>query len=190
MAESFELGEHLSMFCGNLVACAAAPATIDGLENSLVENALGQGECISQRLSNQESEFDVVRKRGRLELIRGVELVQPNSGTGPVGASSALASKLESMMGKSLKHDEAIIDVMGYHKNVMRFQPPLSIEREQLKQAVGSLCAALEGLSDHRSRSNAINNSIAERLTSAAGIDKRAGAAAFLSGPCIQTDPS
>jgi 4-aminobutyrate aminotransferase-like enzyme len=34
--------------------------------------------------------------------------------------------------------------VGGYHKNVMRFQPPLSIDRDQLERAVDGLRTALE----------------------------------------------
>ena len=144
IADSFEAGDHLSTFGGNPVACAAALATIDELENGLVENARTQGEWISEQLSELESEFDVVGETRGLGLMQGVELVDPNGRTGPMGVSSKPAPKLAAEVGKRLKGDGIIIGVGGYYKNVMRFQPPLSIERSQLEKAVDALRLALK----------------------------------------------
>ncbi|MFB6153616.1 MAG: hypothetical protein ABEJ27_05130 [Halodesulfurarchaeum sp.] len=44
-----------------------------------------------------------------------------------------------------VRHEHnVLIGVGGYHKNVMRFQPPLTIERETLERAVAALESGLE----------------------------------------------
>ena len=144
IADSFDAGDHLSTFGGNPVACAAALATIDELEDGLVDNAREQGEWLGDQLEALEAEFDVVGDTRGLGLMYGVELVTPESGTGPMDVAPEPDADLAKHIGKHL-HDQGIImGVGGYHKNVMRFQPPLSIGREQLQRAVDGLRTALE----------------------------------------------
>jgi 4-aminobutyrate aminotransferase-like enzyme len=47
-------------------------------------------------------------------------------------------------VGTHLREAGIIMGVGGYHKNVMRFQPPLTISRAQLERAVEGLRTALE----------------------------------------------
>jgi 4-aminobutyrate aminotransferase len=144
IADSFEAGDHLSTFGGNPVACAAALATIDELEGGLVDNAQEQGEWLGDQLEALEAEFDAVGDTRGLGLMYGVELVEPESGAGPMDVAPEPDAGLAKHVGKHL-HDQGIImGVGGYHKNVMRFQPPLSIGRDQLQRAVDGLRTALE----------------------------------------------
>jgi len=148
IADSFDAGDHLSTFGGNPVACAAALATIDELQEGLIENARVQGEWLSIRLSELESEFDIVGETRGLGLMQGVELVDPDGETGPVNVSTNPAPKLATEVGDRLKRDGIIMGVGGYYKNVIRFQPPLSIERSQLKRGVEALHTALEDVTE------------------------------------------
>ncbi|MBX0325982.1 aspartate aminotransferase family protein [Halomicroarcula sp. F13] len=143
VADAFEAGDHLSTFGGNPVACAAALATIDELEDGIVENAREQGAWLSERLADLEAEFDVVGDTRGLGLMQGVELVDPDGDTGPMGVAPEPAPKVAKQVGNRLKESGIIIGVGGYHKNVMRFQPPLTISRDQLSRAVDSLHDAL-----------------------------------------------
>ncbi|MXV60673.1 aminotransferase class III-fold pyridoxal phosphate-dependent enzyme [Natronorubrum sp. JWXQ-INN-674] len=143
VADSFESGDHLSTFGGNPVACAAALATIDELQGGLVDNAREQGEWLSSRLADLESSFDVVGDARGLGLMQGIELVDPDD-TGPMGVAPAPDKKLATAVADRLREAGVVIGVGGYYGNVMRFQPPLSIDREQLETGVDALEEALE----------------------------------------------
>jgi 4-aminobutyrate aminotransferase-like enzyme len=143
VADAFESGDHLSTFGGNPVACAAALATIDELEGGIVDNAREQGAWLSGELSELESEYDVVGDARGLGLMQGIELVDPEE-TGPMDMAPAPDAKLAKSVGKHLKEEGIVMGVGGFHGNVMRFQPPLSITRSQLERAVDGLTTALD----------------------------------------------
>ncbi|WP_224449413.1 aspartate aminotransferase family protein [Haloprofundus salilacus] len=143
VADAFGPGDHLSTFGGNPVACAAALATIDELENGVVDNAREQGAWLSDRLAELEEEFDVVGDTRGLGLMQGVELVDPDE-TGPLGVAAAPDAALAKHVGERLREDGVVMGVGGFYKNVMRFQPPLVISRDQLERAVEALRDAIE----------------------------------------------
>ncbi|MFB1066192.1 aspartate aminotransferase family protein [Natrinema sp. H-ect4] len=144
IADAFESGDHLSTFGGNPVACAAALATIDELQDGIVDNAREQGQWLESELAALEDEYDVVGQARGLGLMRGIELVEPGT-TGPQNVAPRPDSDLASAVSEHLREESnVVIGVGGYYKNVMRFQPPLSISREQLEYAVDELRTALE----------------------------------------------
>ncbi len=142
VANAFEAGDHLSTFGGNPVACAAALATIDELQDGVIDNAAEQGEWLPERLSELEAKYDVVGQTRGLGLMQGVELVDP-SATGPQGIAPAPDADLAKHVGKNLRERGIIVGVGGFHTNVMRIQPPLTISREQLERVVDALDAAI-----------------------------------------------
>jgi 4-aminobutyrate aminotransferase len=144
IADAFEAGDHLSTFGGNPVACAAALATIDELEDGIVDHAREQGAWLADELAAIEREFDVVGDTRGLGLMQGVELVDPDGDTGPMGVRPEPAPTVAKHVGTHLREAGIIMGVGGYHKNVMRFQPPLTISRAQLERAVEGLRTALE----------------------------------------------
>jgi 4-aminobutyrate aminotransferase len=143
VADAFEAGDHLSTFGGNPVACAAALATIDELEGGIVDNARKQGAWLSDQLADLEAAFDIVGDTRGLGLMQGVELVDPDGDTGQMGVAPEPAPKATKHVASHLKDSGIVMGVGGYHKNVMRFQPPLTITREQLSRAVDGLHDAL-----------------------------------------------
>lgn len=144
VADSFGAGDHLSTFGGNPVACAASLATIDALQDGIIDHARTQGQWLSDRLDELEETYDVVGETRGLGLMQGVELVDPST-TGPLGVAPAPDSKLAKNVGTHLQETEEIImGVGGFYKNVMRFQPPLTITREQLERTVASLEQAIQ----------------------------------------------
>lgn len=71
-------------------------------------------------------------------------LVDPRT-TAPQKVSPRPDPDLASAVGKHLRDESNVVmGVGGYYKNVLRFQPPLSIMREQLEFAVDELEDALE----------------------------------------------
>lgn len=143
VADAFEAGDHLSTFGGNPVACAAALATIDELQDGVVDNAAEQGAWLSERLADLEERFEEVGETRGLGLMHGVELVDPSE-TGPQGVSPAPDSTLAKAVSRNLRERGVVMGVGGFHTNVMRIQPPLSISRDQLGRAVDALEAAIE----------------------------------------------
>lgn len=136
IADSFEAGDHLSTFGGNPVCCAAALANIDELENGIVENARREGEWLAEQLTELENTYNLVGDTRGRGLMQGVELVADDEGTPAKSAAKTVQ--------KHMRDEHAVlIGVGGYYKNVLRFQPPLTIGRTELKRAVDALEAGI-----------------------------------------------
>ena len=152
VADAFESGDHLSTFGGNPVACAAALATIEELEDGIIDNAREQGSWLGDELAELEAEYDVIGDSRGLGLMQGLEIVDPSE-TGPMDIAPAPDPHLAKHIGKHLRKQEGIImGVGGFHKNVLRFQPPLTISRDQLDRTLDGLRGAIEA---HRDGSDA-----------------------------------
>ncbi|WP_254762824.1 aspartate aminotransferase family protein [Natrinema marinum] len=147
IADAFEAGDHLSTFGGNPVACAAALATIDELQDGIIEHAREQGAWLADRLAELEAEFDAVGETRGLGLMQGVELVDPSE-TGPRGIAPAPDKELAAAVADELREQGIIMGVGGYYKNVMRFQPPLTIDRPDLERTVETLRRAIDTETD------------------------------------------
>jgi len=143
VADSFDAGDHLSTFGGNPVACAAALATIDELQDGVVEAAAEHGRWLSGRLAELTRYEPVGDTRG-LGLMQGVEIVDDDGDSGPMGVAPEPDPKTAKRIAAHLEEEAIIVGVGGYHKNVLRIQPPLTIEREQLARTVDAIEDALE----------------------------------------------
>jgi len=143
IADAFESGDHLSTFGGNPVACAAALATIDELEDGILDHASELGHWLDDELDAIEAAYDVVGDARGLGLMQGIELVDPDS-TGPMGVAPAPAPDLAKHVSTRLRDAGVVMGVGGFYKNVMRIQPPLSISKDQLETAVVELRHALD----------------------------------------------
>ena len=114
-----EYGEHGSTFGGNPLACAIAIEALNIIvDEGLIENAAELGEYYQERLV-EISNPHVKEVRGRGLLI-GIELKESAGGARRFGAA--------------LK-DRGIL-VKDAHENVLRFAPPLIIDRETLDSTI------------------------------------------------------
>jgi hypothetical protein len=143
VADAFESGDHLSTFGGNPVTCAAALATIDELQDGIVDNAVEQSEYLDDAFADIESDYDVIGEARGLGLMRGVEFVDPEA-SGPKDHAPAPDDELAKRVGRNLREQGIVMGIGGFYKNVMRVQPPLSISREQLEMGVEGLKTAIE----------------------------------------------
>jgi ornithine--oxo-acid transaminase len=122
----FRPGEHGSTFGGNPLAAAVARAALDVIaEEHLVENAARQGEYFMEQLAEIPSPW-VKEIRGRGLLI-GVELKKEAGGA---------RRFCEALMRNGILCKET-------HEHVIRFAPPLIIDRETIDWAVPRIRAAL-----------------------------------------------
>lgn len=128
-------GAHATTFGGNPVACAAALATLDAVENGLMQNAAQQGQLLMARLSELVKQYDQlgeVRGRG---LMVGLEIVQSKSGKAKDGALRDLL--VDKCFEKGLL-------ILGCGENTIRFSPPLVIDADDVETAVSIFEAVLK----------------------------------------------
>jgi len=130
------------------VACAAALATIEELQDGIVDGARDRGEWLSDRISGMADEYDVVGDVRGLGMMQGIELIDPIE-IGPNEVAPAPDATLAKHVGKSLREQGIIIGVGGFYSNVLRFQPPLTITTDQLEQAVGAIESTLDDWDGH-----------------------------------------
>jgi acetylornithine/LysW-gamma-L-lysine aminotransferase len=119
--DAFKTGEHSSTFGGNPLVCAAACATIDAVvEEKLPERAEVLGGYFKRRLLELQEESGVVRE------VRGLGLM--------IGLESRF--DVYNLLIKAL--DRGLI-ILYSKKNILRFLPPLVIEKSQLEKAAAIL---------------------------------------------------
>ena len=129
VADRWPRGSHGSTFGGNPVACAAALATLDVIEDdNLCARATVLGERARNALANAAAEApDVVEVRG-IGLMIGIEMVD--------GAAAARVQEACLAQG-------VLVLTCGPNDHVLRVIPPLTISDEDLEQGINVLAAAL-----------------------------------------------
>ncbi len=120
-------GAHASTFGGNPVACQAALVTIDLLDKGLMDNAAELGEVMMQQLQGMARRYPIigdVRGRG---LMVGVELIEDAQTKNP--AHDLRDRIVEACYKRGLL-------VLGAGFNVLRFTPPLVVDRAGVDKAL------------------------------------------------------
>lgn len=138
IADAYKPGDHLSTFGGNPVSCAAALANIAFMEREkLPERTAEIGEYAMGKLKELQKSTPLIGDVRGLGLMIGVELVKDAEKTPGTAEAEAVRDKC--------LQDGLIVGVGGIHGNVIRFQPPLVISKQQIDQALdifkGSLSA-------------------------------------------------
>jgi len=124
-AKAFKPGSHASTFGGNPLACAAALATLDIMEQErLIENAADMGAYLVEALEELKARRDdIVEVRG-VGLMAAIELSRDYA---PAVAAGCLWRGL-------------IVNPLG--QNVIRFLPPLIVGKEHVDSAIRILSDA------------------------------------------------
>jgi 4-aminobutyrate aminotransferase / (S)-3-amino-2-methylpropionate transaminase / 5-aminovalerate transaminase len=136
IAAAFKPGDHLSTFGGNPISCAAALANIEFLEKeNLSARAAETGNYARTRLRELQKQNPLIGDVRGLGLMIGVELVKDEKLT-PASAEA------EAIRHAFLRHG-VLVGVGGVYGNVIRFQPPLIITKQQIDQAIDALATAL-----------------------------------------------
>ncbi|MBE2998232.1 aspartate aminotransferase family protein [Nocardiopsis sp. HNM0947] len=129
-------GSQGGTYGGNAVACAAALATLDVIqEEDLVANSAAQGERLRQGLEKVGSvhpEIGDVRGRG---LMQASEFVTADGS--PDGATAARAQQAAAKNG-------LLLLTCAPHGNVVRMIPPLVVNGEQVDSALELWAASVE----------------------------------------------
>jgi len=127
---SWPPGAHASTFGGNPVSCAAALATIELLENGLIENAARMGAYLMERMREWPARFPNVGDVRGLGLMIGIELVRDQ-------ASKEKAPRLRDRVLDLAFHRGLL--VLGAGDSTIRLCPPLPISRDQCDFAIDTL---------------------------------------------------
>jgi len=118
---SLKIGEHSSTFGGSPLVCAAACAAIDVLiEEKLPERAATLGRYFKEKLEELQTRYRIIREVRGLGLMLGVEL-----------RFDVLNIILESM-------NKGVL-ILDAGRNVLRFLPPLVIEKEHIDRVISTL---------------------------------------------------
>jgi 4-aminobutyrate aminotransferase len=138
IADSFQVGDHLSTFGGNPISCAASLANIAfHLENDLPGQSARKGAGLKARFEALMAEQPLigdVRGRG---LMIGIELVSDRRAKTPATAQAAAVRQY------CLEHD-VLIGVGGNFGSVLRLQPPLVITEAQIDRAFATVADGLK----------------------------------------------
>lgn len=136
---SFKVGEHTSTFGGNPLVCAAACAAIDVLvEEKLPERAATLGRHFKEKLEDLQAHHKIIREVRGLGLMIGVEL----------------RFDVLNILNKSMKKGVLILDA---GRNVLRFLPPLVIEKEHIDKVIAVLDTVIEEEEHERLRGSTPN---------------------------------
>lgn len=128
IADTLQPGSHASTFGGSPLACAAALATFEAIEEGdLVEKAVRRGRYLHNRLSLLKKDFPFVK------IVRGVGLMQ--------------AVELE-IEGKQIvdKCVEKGLLINCTQNKVLRIMPPLIVKNAEIDAAVAILQEAMKGI--------------------------------------------
>jgi len=129
---------HGSTFGGNPVACAAALATIQLLEEGLVENAAKIGALLKEKLSELKGRRPVIGDVRGLGLMIGVDFARPDGSHAP---DPALRDRvMQTCFEKGLL-------LLSCGQNTLRFCPPLIVNAEEVKTAVAIFDAVVAAAS-------------------------------------------
>ena len=121
-------GAHASTFGGNPVAVEAALATIELLEESLVEQAARMGEYMMARLREWPGKYECVGDVRGLGLMIGIEFTE---------RSSELRDRIV-----QAAFERGVL-VLGAGQNSIRLSPPLVITKDQADFAMDVLERAI-----------------------------------------------
>ena len=132
-------GTHGGTYGGNVVACAAALATLDVIEEEgLVSNARERGDQFLAGLRQLATGHPSVGDVRGLGLMLALEFVKPAEGDGrvpdPARAKRVIAEALERRL---------IVLSAGSYANVVRIIPPLVTTADEVDTALGILGESL-----------------------------------------------
>jgi 4-aminobutyrate aminotransferase / (S)-3-amino-2-methylpropionate transaminase / 5-aminovalerate transaminase len=137
IAAAFKPGDHLSTFGGNPVSCAAALANIEFMQKeNLPARSAETGNYAMSKLRELQKQNPLIGDVRGLGLMIGVELVKDEKLTPATAEAEAIRD--------ALLKSGVLVGVGGVYGNVIRFQPPLIITRQQIDKAISAFATALQ----------------------------------------------
>jgi 4-aminobutyrate aminotransferase-like enzyme len=130
-------GLTISTFGGNPVACVAAKATIDLIEEErLMDNAETVGRYFREGLEGLKEKHAIIGDVRGMGLMQGIELVKDRKTKEP-------GTGLTNQVLERLKANGLLVGKGGLYANVIRMSPPLNISKADVDEAVRILNKSL-----------------------------------------------
>jgi 4-aminobutyrate aminotransferase len=127
-------GIHSNTYGGNMLACAAALATIKTLEEGLLKNAAKIEKIFKERLREIYSKHELIGDVRGMGVAWGIDFVKDRN-------TKAYAKKeREDVLLEALRNGLALL---GCGKSTIRLIPPLSITEEETKIGLNILEKAI-----------------------------------------------
>jgi len=118
---AFKVGEHSSTFSGSPLVCAAACAAVDVLvKEKLAGRAANLGGYFKDKLEGLQAKYKIVKEVRGLGLMLGMEL----------------RYDVHNIILKTMEQGVLMLDA---GRTVLRFLPPLVIEKEQIDKTISVL---------------------------------------------------
>lgn len=128
-------GSHGGTFGGNVIACAAAVATIRAIkEDKMLANAIARGDQLQSGLKNLQKEFTSIGDVRGLGLMIATEFTKDGD---PDTATTKAVVKAAFDRGLMLL-------TCGTYDNIIRWIPPLVVTEEQVAEALKIFAASLD----------------------------------------------
>lgn len=138
---NWEPGSHGNTFGGNPISCEAALATIDLLENGLIQNAEKVGSFLLSRLRVMQESHRLIGDVRGMGLMIGVELVRDRE-------TKAMAIPERNKIIQRCFEKGLLI--LGCGQNVIRLVPPLNLRRREADEALSIFEEALTEIEKER----------------------------------------
>jgi len=125
VAKSLVPGKHASTFGGNSLACAAAIAVIEAIEEQhLITNAVDMGNYATEKLRALREKHLIIDHVRGIGLMIGIQLTAPG------------AEIVDKCLDNGLR-------INCTHDTVLRFMPPMTVTKQQIDKAVDILDGVL-----------------------------------------------
>lgn len=133
--DQWEPGAHGGTFGGNPLACAAGIAVLDIMNNDFLQHVSKIGTYFTARLRELQEKYPIISSVRGLGLMVAVELRDKNKEP---------ATELVTQIRKEALERHLILLNCGVFHNVIRFIPPLIIEKSDVDKAITILDASLD----------------------------------------------
>jgi 4-aminobutyrate aminotransferase len=133
-------GSHGTTYGGNPIACAAALAVLDVIqEENLLENCRKMGARLLAGFKRLQEKYAIAGEARGLGLMLALELIVPGQGKQPNG--EAAMQVLNGCLERGL-----LAYMAGLHGQVVRFIPPLTVTQDQADEALQILDDSLAAI--------------------------------------------
>ncbi|MEC3885590.1 aspartate aminotransferase family protein [Halobacillus sp. HZG1] len=129
LMHQWPLGSHATTFGGNPIACSAANAVLDVMEEeSLLENAKKQGAHAANKLRELQANHPVIGNVRAIGLMIGIEIIDPLT-------KKPDSEGLFKILDQALEH--GVLFYFGGNKTeIIRMIPPLTVTEEQIDEGL------------------------------------------------------
>jgi 4-aminobutyrate aminotransferase len=133
VSKTMDPADHYTTYGGSPLACAAANATFDVIEEEgLISNAATVGQEALDRLEDMKADYSIIGDVRGKGLHIGVEIVTDKETHNP---SDDIAKEV-----RSHTHDRGLlVSRCGTHGNVIRMTPPLCVSSDEMEEMLDRL---------------------------------------------------